>query len=275
MSDEREPHLTYLDFTSRVGWRLGYGRGPDRGGQDWDDEQTQNVKEVVGDGQRMVYRCVGLPAEFRPHAWTFLRPTRTLTLAEDATELLLPRDCGAQLHGPALLSEDGSQWAELTQTTWGAIRRADAQYPDRTGTPELFAVEPQKTDGTAAQRYKLVFHPAADQEYTVRVCYDVVAEMMTSAQPFHYGGAQHSGLFLAAVNYAAELFVDDQYGGPYKQQYVDELVASVLLDRRARPSYLGVNGDHSDLRWRTRGLPPRFWDQSIVTVNGVTPSGGV
>lgn len=274
MSD-RDPHLTLLDFTGHVGDFLGHGWGPHNGQRAWDAEMERNIKTAVRTGQSNFYRCVSMNRQISGHSWSFLRPTTKLTLADGESELLLPSDCGQQIEGVAVCSASGGVVATLRQTVGSEVRRLNAEFADQTGMPLAFAIEPHNEPGSGRQRWKMVFHPEADRDVTIRLTYPVVPSLMTEAQPFHWGGALHSETVLAAVVAAAELFRDDVRPGqgPRWVYYETLLETSVNHDRRARPQVLGYNGDGSDARWRN-GADWETWTRyggSLVTVNGITP----
>lgn len=275
MPAEREPHLTYKDFTGAVGDYLGYGWGAHNDDRAWSVPQNLNITKVVGSGQRMVYYPEPLFPNESAHSWSFLRPTTTLTLESGASEVLLPRDCGSQLEGDILhFSSNRTGWAPLRLTSWGAVRQLAIEGSARTGLPQAAAIEPVKMTGTEAeggQRWRLLFFPTADADVTLRLTYQVIPEMLTEARPFHYGGPQHSETFLAAVIAAAELFRDNKRAERW-QYFVSRLTASIHLDRRSRPQVLGYNGDSSDIRWGGAAVDGRRLNLGQpVTIGGLTP----
>jgi hypothetical protein len=277
MSQEENPHLTYYDFAGAVGESLGYGWGEANGDRAWTAKQLRNIKAAVASGQRMVYYPIPLPGESAAHSWSFLRPTSELTLADGTTEILLPMGCGSQVEGVITYQATGKfAWQTLRLTNWATIRHHNQQYPSATGAPLMVAIEPLKMTQSSAggpQRFRLIVSPQADAEYTLRLTYQVIPEMISADRPYHYGGAQHTETFLAACKAAAEIARDNIHDGPYKRDFVERLIASVHLDRRSRPQTLGYNGDASDLRWQQRGMPGdrRFWQGPLVTIGGLTP----
>lgn len=263
--------LTFLDFQGHVGDYLGYGWGDDNGDVAWSAEQERNINKCVESGQRRVYFPPLLPGEPMAHSWSFLHPQSTLTLTSGATELALPDDFGGVVEGEIVASSSGlTAWRPLFTTNWAQVRRRLADHPDTTGMPEWVAVEPIKgTGASAGQRFQLVFYPEADRAVTVRLTYSILPDKITGALPYHYGGAQHSETFLASCIASAELFRDD-LRGPREAYFQDCLRASVMIDRRARPQYLGYNSDRSDSY--DQGRVRRWWDGPVVTVNGVEPT---
>lgn len=158
----------------------------------------------------------------------------------------------------------------LTHTNIERLLKARAAQPDREGFPELVAVVPLKgTQG--GQRFRLEVFPEADADYTLRFAYEVVPDAISGARPYHYGGAQHTELFLASCIAAAELFKDDNRG-PRWAYFMERLAASVSLDRRSRPQSYGQNLDRSMAAFGGGRRGDRWWDESIVTVNGTTPT---
>ena len=273
---DRDPHLTYLDFSGHVADFLGFGWGVDNGQRKWNNEQVLNITKSVRTGQSNFYRAVSMNASLVGHSWSFLRPSTKLTLLDGTTEILLPGDCGQSIDGVAVCSASGGLVTTLRQTVGSEIRRLTAEVDGATGMPQAFAVEPHGEPGGTRQRFKLIFYPEADRDVTIRLTYPVVPSLMTEAQPFHWGGATHSETVLAACIAAAELFRDDVRPGqgPRWVYYETLLETSINHDRRARPQYLGYNGDSSDARWYGGG-DFEAWSRyggSVVTINGLSPT---
>ena len=269
-----DPHLTYLDFAGHVGDYLGYGWGEHNGQRAYTADRLLHVnKSCIAPGLGMFYRAVSLKPEFNGHQWSFLHPTSKLTLLDGETELVLPPGCGPSIEGPIVYSSDnGLTWGPLRTTVWGEIRNAFAEFPSRTGVPEMVAVEPLADAGSHQQRHKLVFYPTADRDITIRLSYRIAGEVLTEVRPYHFGGAAHSDTVLAAVLAAAEQFRDNVRPGegPKWLYYEACLEASVRLDRRATPATLGYNGDGDGSVWPG----PEGWRRyngSLVTINGLTP----
>lgn len=277
MSQEENPHLTYYDFAGAVGSYLGYGWGEQNGDRVWTAKQLNVIKKAVASGQRMVYYPEPLPGESASHSWSWLRPTTELTLTEGSTEILLPVGCGSQVEGDITYHASGKfPWQTLRLTNWSQIRQELQQYSSRTGAPLMVAIEPQRSTQSPAggpQRFRMIFAPEADADYTIKVTFQIVPEMISADKPYHYGGAQHTETFLAACVAAAEVQRDNVIDGPAQQHFLKRLIASVHLDRRSRPQTLGYNGDSSDLRWQAGGMPGdrRYWQGPLVTVHGLTP----
>ncbi len=262
--------LTYVDFVGHTGDYLGYGWGAAEGDVAHSSAQLRDINKVIESGQRQVYSPPVLPGERAAHAWSFLRPTASLTLADGETGLDLPRDCGGHVEGEITASTSGNTVAvALQHTNIERLLKARAAQPDRTGFPEMVAVVPLKgTQG--GQRFRLEVFPEVDADYTLTFTYEVIPDAISGARPYHYGGAQHTETFLASCIASAELFRDDARGTRWTY-FMERLQASVSLDRRARPQTFGQNLDRSQALYGGGGRG-RWWDESIVTVNNVTPT---
>jgi hypothetical protein len=170
------------------------------------------------------------------------------------------------LVGPALLVDSDQRAGPIA--VGGDVWRLRADDDERTGSPRTVQVEafrgPQ--DENVGQRFELVVWPVADQEYSVRVTYDIQPDAITAENPFPYGGEAHAETFLQACVAAAEL-QRDGVQGPQAAEYMARLATSVSVDRRAKPTHYGYNADRSDGPHRGR----RDWLDSgyTVTFDGV------
>src|SRR5687767_5317620 len=187
---------------------MGFGWGAAAGDAAHSAAQLRSINAAVESGQRQVYHPPVLADERAAHAWTFLRPTASITLSSGETGVDLPRDCGGHVEGEIVASTSGNTvGVSLSHTNIERILKART-VSDRTGFPELVAVVPLKgTQG--GQRFRLEVYPEVDADYTLTFAYEVVPDAISGARPYHYGGAAHTETFLASCIAAAELFRDD------------------------------------------------------------------
>lgn len=254
--------LKLSQLESAVGDFLGYGRGEDQDETAWTAKQQNDITDNVNTGLHFFYRPS--PVEgIAPngHQWSFMRPYRELTLAEGATEITLPDDFGG-LDGRLVVSLDSNSYTPLAVWNINRLKAMQAAEPDTTGSPEYAALEWVKgTSLKAGQRARLVFHPEADDDYTIGLTYFVLGEALTSANPYPLGGAAHAETIKAACIAAAEIYKDDQKGVRW-MHFQERLAASILEDRKHKPPNHGYNADRSDLM-ETGG---RRWHGGAVTV---------
>lgn len=259
--------LQKADLEQKVGIFLGYGAGTAGGQLAWTVAQARNIKDCLDSG----YRNFLFPAPQAPglpYVWTFLRPVAELALPTDANTLAMPDDFGGIVGAITVTQGGNGVWqSQIVPTGEGQVRLGFARTPDQSGPPLLAAIVPLK--GVAlnrSNRYELQVFPTAEQDYTLRFCYEVLADAISSATPFAYGGAAHSETIRQAILAHAEMEYNNLPNGPHQNAFQQRLAASIAADRNLRPATLGYNGDNSD-RFRGRYFDPRY--STRATFDGV------
>lgn len=250
-------NLKLADFETKVGVFLGYGPGDDRGGLAWTRNQQAVIDDCMESGVRQFYFPTVLGPE-GSYSWSFLKPAATVTLESSGSTVRMPDDFGG-LEGPVSFSS-GSQsnvWSSLSPTGEGRLVEAYGRTPTQTGAPLMLSVRALK--GTAldrSNRYEMFVFPLADMEYTFSFSYSILADALSSANPFAYGGAYHSETLLESCLCIAEERYNNLPNGVHKSKFVERLRASISDDRRLKPQQLGYNGDGTWRRGRYFRQPP-------------------
>ncbi len=255
----------FKDLTGEVGFELGYGRGADNGDPTWNTEQQNAVTRCTKGALRRVYFC--------GYQWTFLQPTKTLSLPSGANTIPLPDDVGGLEGNIFITSPTGTLWWSLMIGNIGDVYQHEADYPTSTGRPEYACVEPYRAPtALSSDRQQLHFWPLANTDYTIKVRYYIRPDYLDGSFPYAYGGPEHTETFLAAARAVAELVLDGIADGPMEMHFQRVLEQSKIIDQRLKPQTLGYNGDRSDYKdARYGGLAGRFNQGYIVTFNGQTP----
>lgn len=169
----------------------------------------------------------------------------------------------AELEGK--ITYDTEQFTHpLTLTSEAKIREMK-QAQVSTGIPQLAAVRIRESDGELEHRIEVMVWPVPNADYTVSSRFSLHPTLLSSAEPFPLGGAQHARTVLAACMAAAELDHDDTIG-IHEETYQRRLLDSISLDKKQNaPEFLGKNDDYSD------GASRRINSSHVVQVNGVTP----
>lgn len=234
---------TYLDVIGSVGFDLGWGRGTAFQETEYNAKKLTTLKQVIKGGLQLFYKPpVGQSGV--SHTWSFLKPIATLTLKEGMQWVDLPADfAGLDSRVHVMIENQG-----YTLPTRGGVRTKYTVYPDQTGRPEVLEVEP--TSGPTphhGQRSRLMVWPQADEDYTLKARYIIQGKMLTGAEPYAYGGAEHSSTIKAACLAWAEIHLDDMHNGPKYRYFMERLAVSISIDREKFPESLGYNGDRSDM----------------------------
>jgi hypothetical protein len=235
--------ITMTDLESQIGHFLGYGTGPAAGGPTWSSAQRTVIRRCLDSGLRNFYYPSVVGPE-KSYSWSFFRPTTTVVLEADANSVAMPDDFGG-IEGDVAVSVSGGSyaWASITPGGEGVIRQAEAREPTRTGAPMYLAIRAIKgTTINRSNRYELVLFPLADQEYTLSFAYSILADRLTSANPYAYGGAYHAETLIEACLAFAEMTYNNIPNGPHKAAFAERLAASISIDRRYKPTALGYNG---------------------------------
>lgn len=250
----------FNDLQGGIGFFLGWGRGPENGEEEWDDEKTATIKHLTKSGMRKFYHC--------GFQWSFLRPTVLLTLLEGENTVKLPEDFGSA-DGRLYASTSSASYLPISFGHIGDVYQKENVFPDTTGFPALACDEPLRVK-KRGQTHQIRLWPIADQDYTLKFTYNLNPAYLTGEYPYAYGGAQHAETLLAACRAAAEIELNNVQDGPQFREFSRLMQASMQMDGRNKPQHLGYNRDLSDKMgadWRGRQ-----WE--TITFDGLTPSTG-
>jgi len=263
--------VTVYDLEAECGDFAGFGRGVRFEQDEWDAIQRGQIDVCVKTCLRWVYQTQevfgpdGTPIIPADYDWSFMAPKKTLTLASGANEVLLPDDFGG-IRGTIIPVQSGRCFYRVRIVGEEDLYSRRNSLTSQTGPPQMAYVE--WIPGTTiqrGQRAKLSIFPTADQEYPLQIWYDVLANALSSALPYVYGGAAHAETFLAAVRAAYE----DKYlkggNGKEKATFLERLRASIQRDRKFKPVHIGKNLDRSDESYWGRVEPTIAFDYEGIT----------
>lgn len=250
--------LRKADYEQKLGVFFGWGRGEAGNEKTWSERQAAKIKDCVESGLRRVYHC--------SYNWSFLKPTRTLTLRSGARTVEMPSDCGGVEGDIKVTDGAGGIYNCLDFWNPGRIEDMYAQNPESTGRPLCGAFRSLKHgDATRAQRQEIFVFPEADQDYLFRFEYYILPNFLDGSADQAYGGPEHVETFLMSCIAVAEERYDNVSDGPNARAFARLLKSSMDMDRRKKPQTLGINSDTSDdvRHWRRLDLSPG------VTINGI------
>ena len=133
--------------------------------------------------------------------------------------------------------------------------RAYWQRHTETTYPRWAAIRARSCDGSAGQRYEILFAPLLDDLYVLEYQYLALLSSLTTGNPYPLGGADHADTIIKSCLAAAERFVNGERGVEY-EAFMEALAASVYRDRQAHtPHSLGIHSPGSGLhRRRVTGI---------------------
>ncbi len=122
--------------------------------------------------------------------------------------------------------------------------RAKIASDAQSGDPQYCAIRPKTFDPTTGQRYEVEFWPAPDSSRTLRYDFPILPAVLSVANKYPMGGAQHSETILASCLAVAKRGAEDE--AAYIDRYRRRLAASVDLDKRNKIGEVGgAVADHS------------------------------
>lgn len=256
-----EPTLSlgYADISAHVGRFLGWGGTS----ANWTADQLARINGIVDSGLRQFYYAAIPPDRNEPHQWSFLFPTGSIVTSAADYTYDMPDDYGL-IEGDFTFAAADSARSTVKVVGEGQIRHLQSLYTSQSGKPTYAAIRPAANDGTTGIRWEVIFYPTPDAAYTLTYKYVVNRNYIRAAAPYPLGGAMHAETILESCLSVAEQREDDAEG-VHTKQYRTLLAASIMMDRRHGPHFLGYNGDRSD--GRTGG----FERENYVTYNGSLP----
>ncbi len=249
----------YSDLKREVGFYLGFGTDS----AEFLADQLSLVDSIIQSGLRQFYNPPIVPGQNKPHLWSFLKPSRSITFEKSKKDYTLPDDV-AGVDGVMTFEADQG-WVALQQmdsTRIRELRQRTYQSEISSGRPRYFALRPLKVEGVVGQRYEMMVWPEPNKEYVMDYRYEVLPQKLSDTSPYPYGGGKHGETIIESCLAVAESRADDEQGN-HQRKFMERLTASVEADARlTRPEMLGYNGDGSDGReFRLRNAD--------VTVGGV------
>jgi hypothetical protein len=256
-----EPTLAirYQEFQAEIGEYLGWGKGVNYNEKPWTRDKTNRINSFLKAGLSNFYYPPIVEPNRTAFAWSFLKPVANIAFPQGGQWVYLPDDFG-QPEGQITVT------STVTQTPWplkitgiGEILQAYQVDPTITGRPMRAAFTPTRgTFPTGGQQWQLWIYPLADQAYTFQVQYYINPNFLTGDLPYAYGGPEHHQTILESCLAIAESRMDDV---PLTQSnhytaFLERLKASMAMDSRLKPQWLGKNIDRSDCGGD--------WDRSIL-----------
>ena len=226
MSDSLQ--LSYEDFRSRIGDYRGYPASTSK----WSDKAVAMVEDILKTGCQKVYFMSN-------YEWSFLRPTRSITIPSGVDEVELPLDFG-QLANPTIrfTGDNASLACSLRDVGEASILHMRQRDTSTTGVPSMCAIAAStRPNQEGPPRSKMLLWPTTNDEYTARVQYNVIPLPLSTSNPYHYGGAPMSQLFLEAFLSSSE--EKDGMPGFYTSKYQQTLSSAIIYDMRSKPRRLG------------------------------------
>ena len=223
---------TYFELQRAVGRFLGFNREPNL----WQSNERLDADDIIRSGyRRFIWHppittssLVGASGEIRklkqekPHTWSFVKPTKSLSLVAATHTYDLPEDFGEQIDGTLTFTTDQTPIALVADEQ---IRQLQSTA-SMTGVPKYASVG--VLDGRAT-KYQVTFYPTPDVAYTVNFTYDIAPKDLSEQQPIPLGGPMHAETIIEACLSAAEKTLNDMEG-LHEKKFLECLARSIVAD---------------------------------------------
>ena len=223
---------TYFELQRAVGRFLGFNREPNL----WQSNERLDADDIIRSGyRRFIWHppittssLVGSSGEIRklkqekPHTWSFVKPTKSLSLVDATHTYDLPEDFGEQIDGTLTFTTDQTPIALVADEQ---IRQLQSTA-SMTGVPKYASVG--VLDGRAT-KYQVTFYPTPDVAYTVNFTYDIAPKDLSEQQPIPLGGPMHAETIIEACLSAAEKTLNDMEG-LHEKKFLECLARSIVAD---------------------------------------------
>lgn len=215
--------ISYTDILDELGRKFGFGATYSV----WSSDTTKvaDAERFVKSGLRRFYFNAQLP-ESSPHQWSFLTPMGSLVTEDGTQAYQLPSDFVSMK--TAFVIDGGTAAVRLQKRTVAQILEM-SRSTSRDGTPEYYAIRSTGKAGGEPQ-YEVLFYPIPDAAFTLRYRYVLSPPELSTTNPYHLGGPQHSETVLEAILAVGELKLEDA-PGRHEERFRECLAMSIMLDK--------------------------------------------
>ena len=220
--------LTFGDMYNRVSDFLGTGATPT-------GTPLTDAQDIVHRGYRQFLYPIN-PKTGRTHLWSFLKTEAMIITQEGVLEYELPDDFGYFWYPPKY---DSDVNRPNPQPTSVARLRALLSIDSSNTYPQLFSITADRYDPLTGQRYKLMFYPTPDSNYTFRYGYIIEPVKLVNSTDLFIGGTRSSEAILEYSLAVAEQQEDDTIG-IHTQLAAKLTVELINADLKNTPDSLGT-----------------------------------
>ncbi len=239
--------INRVSLEGKVGIFLGWGAGDENGDRAWSTRQAREVRDCVESGLRRFYYPSPALTKGESISWSFLHPFVDLELLQGNRHVMLPGNFGGVDTGEIQVTDATSlMFMPIRIEGAGKLDALYATLTSPTGRPQVAAIVPLKgITHDRGQQFQLYIFPVPDAVYTLRMQYYFLPNYPDGTEAFAYGGAEHAETLLESCLAVAEERRDNQ-PGVHLQAFQRQLLASIQMDRKKKPQWIGRNIDRSD-----------------------------
>jgi len=229
----------YVHLFGTVGNALGLSFNT--GMYTWD--QMQSVQRIVDKGLRRFYY-----PDIEDHKWSFMTPWTSLDTVSGTKDYDIAITEGSILGD--LIYDDDSGLIKVKVVPISKVLEKRGRDSSYTGMPQMVAIRPKGSNGTAEQVNEFVFWPTPDAAYTLHYQYQARPAKMSSSVLYTLAGPE----FADTIESSCLAVIENQFNGNADKQFKQSLAAAISRDQdfnRARhfgynaneqsPSIVGAN----------------------------------
>lgn len=227
--------LTFSDLTRYVARYLGYNPSS------LSTRQTTDINDIIKSGYRRFLDPPSVSQNDRPHQWSFLKATGTITTVDETEEYEAPADFSAMETEMTFAAPTDLYRCPITHIPEAHYRRL-RQNTITNNYPTHFTIRWQIPDGGDKERPFFYLWPTPADEYSIVYRYSVSKTIGTGSDPV-LGSDVHSETVLAACLAAASRIMDQEGHNDHERMFLERLSVSVAHDQRMMAKDFGYNGD--------------------------------
>jgi len=217
---------SFDDLRREIGWMIGQSRDSEQ----WTPELSRNVSDVLVTGLSNFYWYVPVEGQ-EQYSWSFLKPSKTLSIQADADTYDLPPDFGG-LYSNGFTFDSGTQPPVklVTEEELRTIRGTEAKTATH---PSYCAIRTKVASEGHEQIYEIIFYPKPTAAHTLRYRYSIIPGMIDDTDTFPHGSRLHSVTILeSCLAVAQRKFLDaEQSGVDHETEFRKCLAASIHRDK--------------------------------------------
>lgn len=227
--------IGFPELIGETGRFLGYGY---KTYATYTASQQTELNGIVQSGIRRVYYPPALNAAIAGYEWSWLRPTRVLSIVSGDADYDLPDDFGRLIGEINFPSESYKNPIVIISVSKLLTLRSGGE---QTGDPYFAAIRYKTTTGTTGQRQEILFFPEPDTARDLVYEYEAYNGAISSSYPYPLGGMQLAELYIESCLAVAESRITDEIG-QHAQQFNALLVDAISRDKKRGSQYYGPMG---------------------------------
>jgi len=207
----------------------------------------------------------------RGYEWSWLKQTIAVAIGPDPTPLQVTGEAWRYRMPWSMVSPNvdhigyREQYDRIELADERVVLEARGVGEGETGIPCLAAIRAaHRRNDRSYQGCELILYPTPSEARTLEIQYRAYPEGMSDKSDTFIAGPEYNHLLDAAIRYEAKFAIRDPIAEKYKAEFDEAMALAKELNRRSRPSVLGVASSTMPSEY-DGGLTSRA---TTVTING-------